>query len=191
MHIRPNRFLGDLQGKKLHFRYCMIFHISCNRSMLPSLNNRKLYIMGVYEYLEFGLFIFDPQAPIIYKVGLFLMGICPFFNLKWRLYIIQAHFFQIIYNPNLFSGLFKIRIRLYIIRIHFWPIIYNLDFFQDYLKYDSRNYMLNPATIRFVMSQFQELRVPILASHLSKGFSHPLNAFQTLCTGKKFCHNAS
>ncbi len=27
-------------------------------SVGPFLNNRKLYIMGVYEYLEFGLFIF-------------------------------------------------------------------------------------------------------------------------------------
>ena len=29
-------------------------------SVAPFLNNQKLYIMGVYKYLEFGLFIFGP-----------------------------------------------------------------------------------------------------------------------------------
>ncbi len=32
-------------------------HMRQHRSVAPFLNNRKLYIMGVYEYLEFGLFI--------------------------------------------------------------------------------------------------------------------------------------
>jgi hypothetical protein len=36
-------------------RACMSFP---QGSVAPFLNNRKLYIMGVYKYLEFGLFIF-------------------------------------------------------------------------------------------------------------------------------------
>ncbi len=97
------------------------------RSVAPFLNNRKLYIMGVYEYLKFGLFIFGAQAPIIYKIGLFIMGFCLLFYLKQLLYIIRVIFFRIIYY----------RFRLFIIKtsiIHnqnqiinnLNPIIYNL-----------------------------------------------------------------
>jgi hypothetical protein len=57
-----------LSGLPCHRRKRFVLFIACNRrprawkkqrgSVASFLNNRKLYIMGVYEYLEFGLFIF-------------------------------------------------------------------------------------------------------------------------------------
>jgi hypothetical protein len=40
---------------RLHVTVCATVTIG---SVAPFLNNRKLYIMGVYKYLKFGLFIF-------------------------------------------------------------------------------------------------------------------------------------